>query len=154
MVTQETTTMPLTLWRGASFASSVVCPSCSFPDLAAEPLSMLLCHPPQLQWRDTRVPVHNIRHGASQLVGKAPSFNEKGSTVRQGVPRPKCIRPVFRLTVVCSFEPWGCGLTLICITSWHMWHRCGAGRGSRGSRQIPPMCQWHWQLLVALCCSK
>ena len=47
MVTQETMTMPLTLWRGASFASSVVCPSCSFPDLAAEPLSMLIAftHP-------------------------------------------------------------------------------------------------------------
>ena len=34
-------TVPLTLWRGASFASSVVCPSFSFPDLDAEPLSML-----------------------------------------------------------------------------------------------------------------
>ena len=26
--------MPLTLWRGASFTLLVVCPSCSFPDLA------------------------------------------------------------------------------------------------------------------------
>ena len=42
------------------------------------------------------------------LLARLPHYlMSVGSTVRQGVPRPKCIRPVFRLTVVCSIEPMG-----------------------------------------------
>ena len=63
----------------------------------SKPLSMPFLSPTLAAGRNTRVPVHTIRHGASQLVGKAPSSNEKGSTVHQGGERPKSIHPVFRV---------------------------------------------------------
>ena len=40
VIRKKCTTVPLMLCRDASFASSVVCPSCSFPDFDAEPLSV------------------------------------------------------------------------------------------------------------------
>ena len=44
----------------------------------------------------------------TQFVVRQSTIEMEGEeTVHQGVPRPKSIRPVFRLTVVCSIEPMG-----------------------------------------------
>ena len=68
--------------------------------------------------------------------------------MRQGVPRPKCIRPVFRLTVVCSIEPMGVWSTHMHYELAHA-HRCGVGRGSRGFKHAHIYVNIPWVILEA-----